>query len=1153
MPTDTDDQSDPFDSLLTLHTPVDSKRPKQSTLNSTLHGASQAPAEMWNDLVQTGEAMLNEFGNDVDFQQYQFDLNDPGPAGNLTREMGGFLGTMAGATKFLKGFSWFARLAGAGKVGRIAAGTVAGVPADIVSTPVDTPNLSNFLRDLGIQNEVTEYLAFDPERDDSHLEQRIKAAIEGGVLGTVAEAALIPVLRHLRSVKHAENPLGEEVFGETLTGVRPDAPTAGLNPEQLQDAASRGVLHEVTTSADRSKLVAEMIENVTKQKQGKVTLEEISEHIVNQGFNGAGATLDMINIASKTLRDSGDLAAVGKAPVSIVESQRLARAAAEEIVDAPDEAIARAQELWKSTENIHVEMTMLRATMQNYAKRTDDLLERLAAGSASEADKLNAIGEITRLLDLETHVIGTGTNLGRGLRSMGATVDGSAFALGSLTDDALRNADDAGKQQLRDLLEQFGGDDIQAIAKKYIKLRGSGKSVKDTLKALKKTRSKEWKDAILEYRVINMLSGPATPTMALIGNSMAFFNQHLLEPFVAAGISRVRGVFGGSQAVTTKEIATRMTGTRLAINDLFKGPDGLLGQIKTKKGEFSLTDFMAEKSIDPRTRASLEGITEGKAAAAMRGLPVAQLPVARGVVEGAARLTEFGRHISVTPLNALDTVFKNASYRAEIMAAAHRVTARGVPDNPQLAGKQAGELIEDLLQYAKNGNAEFLVAQGYKGTALRQRAKTLAKMHDRALKASRDTVFQGQLSKSFEDFGNALNKDTRFAFMARLLIPFYRTPMNLLKFVGQRTPGLHKFSDEMTEMLNGSRGAHAKAMAEARLVVGGGLYIAGMNLVGAGLITGRHEASERNDKLAAGIPEYSILIGNRFVKYNRLDPVAMFFGIVADLHTASAHLEDGQFREALGAVWLGVVEQTANKTWMQSVGKAFQALHNPDMALDLLVDAARPSVGLPPAAAFRTFNTVTDGHLREVRTFMDKFLQDLPGGSRQNNVRTDVLGNEVKVPRTMIDVISQGLGFRTSKLSESPAMREMARLDALNVDRDPTILGVELTRSETQAWKKILREDVKARDVLDRVVSSSQYKSLSAAHKKKVLGAVQRRIRKVARTLLLRNDPKLRAQITERRKHLLQLLETSGTDKPAESFQEIMDFNARFDFDRTDQ
>jgi hypothetical protein len=94
-------------------------------------------------------------------------------------------------------------------------------------------------------------------------------------------------------------------------------------------------------------------------------------------------------------------------------------------------------------------------------------------------------------------------------------------------------------------------------------------------------------------------------------------------------------------------------------------------------------------------------------------------------------------------------------------------------------------------------------------------------------------TFQTPLGKSADRFKTSPTAHI----LAKLLFPFVRTPINLLKYAGERTP-LGVFSQEVRDNLAGKNGAVARDTQIARITLGTMVGVAALRMASQGLITG---------------------------------------------------------------------------------------------------------------------------------------------------------------------------------------------------------------------------------------------------------------------------------------------------------------------------
>ena len=131
-------------------------------------------------------------------------------------------------------------------------------------------------------------------------------------------------------------------------------------------------------------------------------------------------------------------------------------------------------------------------------------------------------------------------------------------------------------------------------------------------------------------------------------------------------------------------------------------------------------------------------------------------------------------------LQAGDDVFKTMSARMDL-----RLEAAVEADKiAQAAGKQGdkGDIYKQLIQKKIGQNGEILDSQ--------------------LIKSAEDATFQTELDGMAARFQNFVNA----APLGRQLVPFIRTPHNILVYGAQHVPGLTRFTDEWKHTREGPWG-----------------------------------------------------------------------------------------------------------------------------------------------------------------------------------------------------------------------------------------------------------------------------------------------------------------------------------------------------------
>jgi hypothetical protein len=176
----------------------------------------------------------------------------------------------------------------------------------------------------------------------------------------------------------------------------------------------------------------------------------------------------------------------------------------------------------------------------------------------------------------------------------------------------------------------------------------------------------------------------------------------------------------------------------------------------------------------------------------------------------------------------------------------------------------------------------------------------------------------------------------------RFVLPFVKTPTNVFREGIKLTPGLNFLQSEYRAMLSGSFGPERQAQAVGQMAMGSLMMgVAGL-MAANGFVTGGGP-TDRNQKRtleSTGWRPYSWVFpradgGKTYIPFNRIDPVAMPFGVVADLVDAMNVADDddplhSRIMEGAMAGMLSLVKQMGDKTYLTSVNQLVQVLADGD-------------------------------------------------------------------------------------------------------------------------------------------------------------------------------------------------------------------------------
>ena len=381
---------------------------------------------------------------------------------------------------------------------------------------------------------------------------------------------------------------------------------------------------------------------------------------------------------------------------------------------------------------------------------------------------------------------------------------------------------------------------------------------------------------------------------------------------------------------------------------------------------------------------------------------------------------------------------------------------------------------------------------------------------DSMMKAARREAdyrtFQSELGQA----GKFVQRATNEFFLARYILPFVKTPFNLIKYAAERSP-LPMLSDRWRAEIKA--GGRQRNEALAKLTLGGSIAgtIATKALEGMVTGSGPTDPEERSALMATGWQPYSFKIGDTYYPYGRLDPFGTTIGVVADLVTMKDYMTDEEYEKAAALIPFSVATNLAEKTYLQGATNLFEALFSRDTTPQRIEQYFRnAAASLAPNVLRQTANAV-DPQLREANSLIQEVQNRVPV-IRGNGFsiagtdysfdavpeRLDVWGDPVTrtgfsetganlpaAERTFGIVRNLVAPVKSSKTTTDPVKKEVARLQlglerpdkkvslAVDIGREePVKFEIELTDRERRQFtfasgvlaKALVEQDVKSPD-----------------------------------------------------------------------------------------
>jgi len=279
---------------------------------------------------------------------------------------------------------------------------------------------------------------------------------------------------------------------------------------------------------------------------------------------------------------------------------------------------------------------------------------------------------------------------------------------------------------------------------------------------------------------------------------------------------------------------------------------------------------------------------------------------------------------------------------------------------------------------------------------------------DRALQIARERTFTTDLDPDngiMSRLGKTLQEFSYHHPLMRILVPFIRTPLNIFLYASRRAAlpmvnkDLHRAADYLWKTkfgkeyprLEGSKneiaqifsGGDERAKAEAlgRMTAAIGMSSLFFGGAAAGLITGGgpNDHNQRKLMTQAGWQPYSIKIGDKYVSYQKLDPIATVVSIFADIQEVLRYAPpelQGNIENLMVGIVSTFFENMQNKSYLQGIQNIVSVLDDPERSVGRVGGSLAAAFAVPNIVA--SARAVTDDNMMEVRSMLDQIISKIP-------------------------------------------------------------------------------------------------------------------------------------------------------------------------------
>jgi hypothetical protein len=975
----------------------------------------------YDELVRDGDSnpLFGKFGTKDAIQLPEIDQADT-VVGGLTRGVTQFATGWITGGKLLRGASnqfstsTAIKLAKGVKANPIKASLGKGVVADTIAFDEETGRFSDIINEYApaLANPLTDYLASDP--DDTFWEGRFKNTLEGLALGGITEG----LFRTARYIKNKKQQINNEKFDQKI--LEEDEKFLNEKGEvDYQEARKANLLEnkpKVNTKVKTEDLQAEIDDAVfnnfkklqTKKVKGK-NVQRTNEEFDQKLSLDEGLDLGISTARWKVLNKEGLFTLENIAKANQKALAKLNTVRSDEIVQRLADRKYRG-----NIAKVYDEFGRL-------ADNLDEVDSLIVAHEMMLQSTLNIIPKLAR----EVKIKGSGT-----------TIADVKFALGLaeggwINDIRVAKGLGRGLRQrgvIKQEVESLTKNTENNIKNTVNEWRTFGGKVEDFIEQLARaddanatqkviawaTKNKTWNIAN-EVWINALLSNPTTHIVNMSSN----FVNTFLKPLEAGVGSLIRLENAKKYAKIRAEGANAIT--------------TLAGLTKYLDDVVNYTRLSFKRS---------DGIIAGSGATKLDN-PTKNI---KGKV---------GTFVNIPTrfLNSEDEFFKQINYRARMYSIA---VQKALADNASKTKKVGNNLKTKKPITEFEAKVEQYFREGFDETG------TIGINPD-ALKYAQEATFTQELFGVFDKIQNIANNYP----YVRQIIPFVKTPINLMMAIVDRTPlGLARkqFRDDF---FGRSGNLYRTAQVRGQIATGFALITYANYLASTGQITGStslpSDAPIKSKGLkdlnrSLGFQPYSLRTFNEetgkyeYYAFGRLDPFGAFLGLVADFHTfhnkltqdelarvgnsmlltlyrqgedVSGQLGTGtQLANYAKAGWSAFTKNVFSKTYLRGLTESLQVLTSDDPDRYSRVINSKFGSFYPNIFS----KLVNDPYYRDARTLLDEAKKRTGLGYVQK--KYDFRGNAYKIEGSDEQRLFNGVfnPFTYSEQKIDPVAEEIIRL-----------------------------------------------------------------------------------------------------------------------------
>lgn len=276
---------------------------------------------------------------------------------------------------------------------------------------------------------------------------------------------------------------------------------------------------------------------------------------------------------------------------------------------------------------------------------------------------------------------------------------------------------------------------------------------------------------------------------------------------------------------------------------------------------------------------------------------------------------------------------------------------------------------------------------------------------------------QGDLLSSIDQMTSAVYR-LRDVPGAKWFIRFVQTPMNILKQGIEYSP-----AGVLT-----LKGAKDKSEQIGKTIVGSMVFAGASYMAMSGNSTWALPKSEKQRKLfyQAGRVPYSVKIGDRWISYSKLGPLAYPMAMASALHyyetDSPSALTDGKAEKYFGAI-KGIMKFFSDQSYVQSLGDMLKVANGDNQGISRLISNI-PTQLIPLSSLQGWVNQIIDPIYRNpakgisVEAITDALKQKMVGMSQTIDPKKNIFGQEDKKEDALLNSVSPMQSTKSNVVAE---------------------------------------------------------------------------------------------------------------------------------------